>query len=205
MRSEYAANPRSLTPSGWSTNYDLTGEAILARKTPKVGVYRDADGNPNMFKDPLDVQTNAFRHPYPGESGERNILRRPGYFGIDTGLAKQWSITEQQKLKFSWEVCHVTNSVRFDAANSTNAFDLSSSGFGVYQFGAYQAPRDAIFPALQLLKLLPGRRRSSLLPSLLDFETFPRQGRHFDPHWRVGSRCWRTWTQHDLQSSTGRA
>lgn len=124
--------PFSIFPSGWSTNYDLTGEAILVGKTGKIGVYRDADGNPNMFRDPVDVQTNAFRHPYPGESGERNILRGPGYFGIDTGLAKQWSITEQQKLKFSWEVFNVTNSVRFDAANSTNAFDLSSSGFGVY-------------------------------------------------------------------------
>ncbi len=27
---------------------------------------------------------------------------------------------------------NVTNSVRFDAADSSNGFDLSSSGFGVY-------------------------------------------------------------------------
>jgi hypothetical protein len=59
-------------------------------------------------------------------------LRGPGYFGIDTGLGKQWSITEQQKLKFAWEIFNITNAVRFDAALSSNNFDLSSSGFGVY-------------------------------------------------------------------------
>jgi hypothetical protein len=94
-------------------------------------VYRDASGNPNMFPN-VDNAINAFRHPYPGESGERNILRGQGYFGIDAGLGKEWAITEQQKVKFAWEVFNVTNSVRFDAANSSNGFDLSSSGFGVY-------------------------------------------------------------------------
>jgi len=123
--------PFSIFPGGWSTNYDLTGEAILTGNPGKVGVYRDASGNPNMFPN-VDNAINAFRHPYPGESGERNILRGPGYFDIDAGLGKEWSITEQQKLKFAWEVFNVTNSVRFDAADSSNGFDLSSSGFGVY-------------------------------------------------------------------------
>jgi hypothetical protein len=58
-------------------------------------------------------------------------LRGPGYFGIDTGLGKQWSITEQQKLKFAWDIFNITNAVRFDATLSSNSFDLSSSGFGV--------------------------------------------------------------------------
>ena len=123
--------PFSIFPGGWSTNYDLTGEAILTGNPGKVGVYRDADGNPNMFPD-VDTAVGAFRHPYPGESGERNILRGQGYFGIDAGLGKQWNITERQTLKFAWEVFNVTNAVRFDAALSSNAFDLSSSGFGVY-------------------------------------------------------------------------
>jgi hypothetical protein len=123
--------PFSIFPGGWSTNYDLTGEAIRTGNPGKVGVYRDASGNPNMFRD-VNTAVNAFRHPYPGESGERNILRGPGYFGIDAGLGKEWSITEQQKVKFAWEVFNVTNSVRFDAADSSNGFDLSSSGFGVY-------------------------------------------------------------------------
>ena len=35
-------------------------------------------------------------------------------------------------MKFAWEVFNVTNGVRFDADLSAKAFDLSSSGFGVY-------------------------------------------------------------------------
>ena len=42
--------PCSIFPGGWSTNYDLTGEAILVGNPGKVGVYRDSSGNPNMFK-----------------------------------------------------------------------------------------------------------------------------------------------------------
>jgi len=60
--------PFSIFPGGWSTNYDLTGEAIRVGNPGKVGVYRDASGNPNMFPD-VNTAINAFRHPYPGESG----------------------------------------------------------------------------------------------------------------------------------------
>ena len=85
-----------------------------------------------MFKD-SNAAIAAFRPPYPGESGQRNELRGPGYFGIDAGLGKEWKVTEAQTLSFSWEVFNVTNSVRFDAALSSNNFDLTSStNFGVY-------------------------------------------------------------------------
>jgi len=67
-----------------------------------------------MFKDSTTANA-AFRHPYPGESGQRNELRGPGYFGIDTGVGKQWQIAKNQTLKFAWEAFNPTNSVRFDA------------------------------------------------------------------------------------------
>ena len=129
--------PFSIFVTGWSTNYNLPGQAFKIGDPGKVGVYTDANGNPNMFRNSTNPNApnyaqNAFRHPYPGEGGQRNELRGPGYFGIDTGLAKQWAITEQQQLKFSWEVFNVTNAVRFDAALSSNNFNLSSGGFGVY-------------------------------------------------------------------------
>lgn len=132
--------PFSIFPAGWSTNYNLTGEAILVGNPGKVGVYRDVNGNPNMFKD-VNAAVGAFRHPYPGETGERNNLRGQGYFGIDTGLGKEWQITEQQHIKFHWEVFNLTNAVRFDAALSSNNFDLSSAGFGVYSSPTLTKPR----------------------------------------------------------------
>ncbi|MGA7171291.1 MAG: hypothetical protein WBW02_07970 [Candidatus Sulfotelmatobacter sp.] len=57
---------------------------------------------------------SSFRYAYPGESGERNNLRGPGYSGVNMSLAKAWKITESQGLCFSWDVFNVTNAVRFD-------------------------------------------------------------------------------------------
>ncbi len=125
--------PFSIFPGGgWSTNYDLEGEAVEIGNPGRVGVHINAQGNPTMFAD-SDAAIAAFRHPYPGESGQRNELRGPGYFGIDAGLAKDWRIREGQTLSFSWEAFNVTNAVRFDAAQSANNFDLTTTtNFGVY-------------------------------------------------------------------------
>jgi hypothetical protein len=69
----------------------------------------------------------------PGEAGQRNNFRGPGFFGIDAGLAKTWNFSEQKLLRFSWEVFNVTNSVRFDAAGSLVNQDLVDiTGFGKF-------------------------------------------------------------------------
>jgi hypothetical protein len=124
--------PFSIFPGGgWSTNYNVRGEAIEVANPGPVGVHRDASGNPTMFANPAVI--NDFRHPYPGEGGQRNELRGPGYFGIDAGLDKDWKVRENQTLSFAWEAFNVTNAVRFDAALSSNNFDTSSvTSFGVY-------------------------------------------------------------------------
>ena len=117
---------------GWSTNYDLQGQAIATGNPGKVGVYTDAAGNREMFPNQQAAEA-AFRHPFPGESGQRNNLRGPGYFGIDSGLDKDWKIKEGQTLSFAWEAFNVTNAVRFDAAGSSLNFDQTSvTAFGLY-------------------------------------------------------------------------
>jgi hypothetical protein len=124
--------PFSIFPGGgWSTNYNIRGEAVEISNPGKIGAHQDASGIPRMFSDANAI--NAFRHPYPGESGQRNNLRGPGFFGIDAGLDKDWKIKEGQTLSFAWEAFNVTNAVRFDAAASANNFNLdSSTNFGVY-------------------------------------------------------------------------
>jgi len=117
--------------AGWSTNWQLEGSAVQTGATGKIGVFRDSSGNPNMFKNPTQA-LGAFRFPYPGESGERNNLRGPGYFEIDDGLYKTWKVTERQALKFAWETFNVTNSPRFDAAQGAYNFNLTSGIFGAY-------------------------------------------------------------------------
>jgi hypothetical protein len=122
------------TFTSFPTNWELPSAAILNGHKPKTGEFIDQNGNPNLFQNPTAAQGD-FRYSYPGESGQRNELRGPGYFGIDTGLSKQWPITESQNLKFSWEIFNLTNSVRFDVSalpQSTGQLDQPQGVFGNY-------------------------------------------------------------------------
>ncbi len=117
--------------AGWSTNWELEGAAVQTGAPGKIGVFRDSSGNPNMFQNPTQA-LGAFRVPYPGESGQRNNLRGPGYLELDSGLYKSWKITEQQNLKFAWEAFNLTNTPRFDAAQAAFQFGLTFGEFGAY-------------------------------------------------------------------------
>lgn len=128
--------------AGWATDFELEGTSVLTGPKPKTGVFRDPNGDPTVFKDPQSIVCacgpgtlagSNFRATLPGEAGQRNNFRGPGYFGIDAGLAKTWNFSEQKLLRFSWEVFNVTNSVRFDAAGSLVNQDLVDiTGFGKF-------------------------------------------------------------------------
>jgi hypothetical protein len=128
--------------NGWSTDYELNGSSIVTGPAPKTGVFLDSNGNPTVFKDPLSITcecsagsagNTTFRATYPGEAGQRNNFRGPGFFGIDAGLSKIWNVTENKSLRFAWEVFNVTNSVRFDAAGSLIGETLVGiTGFGLF-------------------------------------------------------------------------
>jgi hypothetical protein len=131
--------------TGWATNFELEGTSVLVGPKPKTGVYIDSNGNPNVFKNAQNIQCICpyepsgsgpvlFRDTYPGEAGQRNIFRGPGFFDIDGGLNKTWAFSEARLIRFSWEVFNVTNSVRFDAANAVDNEDLVDiTGFGKFQ------------------------------------------------------------------------
>jgi len=112
------------------TNWELNGFANLVGPKPKTGTFTDADGDVNMFQNP-STAISAFDFPFPGEVGQRNNFRSPGYFGIDMSLTKSWNFTERQKLAFNWSVYNITNSVRFDAFSILPEIDVSG-GFGKY-------------------------------------------------------------------------
>jgi hypothetical protein len=129
--------------AGWSTNFELQGSSVLTGPKPKTGVFFDSNNDPTVFKNPASLVCSCYpdsagapatwRPTYPGESGQRNNFRGPGYFEIDSGLTKMWHMTESKTLKFSWEVFNVTNSVRFDAAGSLIGQNLeTSTGFGIF-------------------------------------------------------------------------
>jgi len=112
----------------WATNFQLESPGVLIGKKPETGSFTvtqvSGGPGPNVFKDPgitdpnnPNAAINQFRPAFPGEKGDRNILRGPGTFGIDAGLSKAWHTRESQILKFTWEVFNVTNTPRFDVGN----------------------------------------------------------------------------------------
>lgn len=127
--------------NGWSTNFELEGSSILTGPKPKTGVFM-SNGSPSVFANPQSITcactagsagNTTFRATYPGEAGQRNNFRGPGFFGIDPGLSKTWNLSENKSIRFAWEVFNVTNSVRFDAAGSLIGQSLFSiTGFGLY-------------------------------------------------------------------------
>jgi len=126
-----------LAGDGWQTN--VSTESALVRTGPvKVHKNIEADGSPEVFADPNALIAGLstgypLRNPLPGEAGERNNFRGDGYFGLDSGLTKEWTLHDQHKLKFAWEVFNVTNSVRFDVNPLTSLQNQTNSGqFGVY-------------------------------------------------------------------------
>ncbi len=99
----------------WPTNWDEQGIAQMVTK-PQMGHHRDVStGAVSAFADPASAFA-AFRHPYPGEAGSRNVIRGDGFAGLDMALNKRWKLPlEGHSLQFRWEVFNVPNLHRFNA------------------------------------------------------------------------------------------
>jgi len=118
----------------WPTDWDLSGNAYLIAPV-KVGTFH-SPSDPSVvsvFSNFSSAQS-SFREPFPGEAGQRNNFRGPGYFSMDMGLAKRWLMpwSEHHSLQFRWEVFNVFNAVRFDPLSINAVMDYSGSTFGQY-------------------------------------------------------------------------
>jgi hypothetical protein len=104
------------------------------------GAYKKPNGTVNIFSDPASAE-NLFQPALPGQVGIRNTVRGDGYFGVDLGLAKRWTMpwSEKQSLFLRWEVYNVSNSTRFDFNDqSSSSPSESNNSIGVGQrFGNY--------------------------------------------------------------------
>ena len=117
------------------TNWFNSGNAVLVAPAPKAGAYKNSQGSGfvNLFAVGGTAAAADFREPFPGESGQRNIVRGDGFFGVDLGLSKRWKMPwkESQSLQLRWEVFNITNSTRFDAQSTNNdRLDTFGSSFG---------------------------------------------------------------------------
>jgi hypothetical protein len=135
----------------WPTNWDEQGIADMATR-PRIGHHKDSIGNISVFADPTTA-FNDFVHPFPGQSGSRNLIRGDGYAGLDMALSKRWTMPwEGQSLQFRWEVFNVPNLHRFNVESGlgTSACTCIASlqqlpgSFGDYT-GLLTQPREMQF------------------------------------------------------------
>jgi len=115
----------------WATNWEVQSNAVRTTKFNTCPT-RPTTGTPKLFGCNTAYAFQHFRNAYPGETGERNVFRVPGYIVLDMGLGKTFHpngisarIPESHELQFRWEVFNVTNTQKM------GAFDASRSGFGI--------------------------------------------------------------------------
>jgi hypothetical protein len=94
---------------GWPTNWNRRNYTVRIREV-QADPNRGGATAPNLFADPKAAY-QSFRSGFPGERGDRNIFRYPGFFVIDAALAKSWTMpwSENHKLQLRWETFNVTN------------------------------------------------------------------------------------------------
>jgi hypothetical protein len=95
----------------WATNWNLASAGTRLRD-PNAKPTKQGD-HPNLFQDPKYAY-QSYRNAYPGETGDRNVLRLDGYVALDFGLGKKFRIpnTEGHSVALRWEVFNATNTQR---------------------------------------------------------------------------------------------
>ncbi|MGH9819246.1 MAG: hypothetical protein ACRD43_03675, partial [Pyrinomonadaceae bacterium] len=90
----------------WATNWNVQSAGTLIRPID----FQAVRSTQSVFSNP-QAALNAFRNALPGETGQRNIFRLPGYSTLDLGLSKSFSMpwNENHKLAVRWEVFNVLN------------------------------------------------------------------------------------------------
>ena len=120
----------------WATNWNIEGDAMPNGPAPKATNPKHAfvngqDVGPNIFADPAAAEA-AFRPEWPGESGVRNNVIGDGMFSIDTGVSKDFVISEGKRIEFSWQAFNTTNSVRYDVRAAQPTLSDDPTQFGKY-------------------------------------------------------------------------
>lgn len=122
---------------GWPTNWNIRSNVVRIQPI-EASPTRGGASAPNLFADPVAAY-RSFRSPGPGETGERNYLRYPGYVALDLGLAKSFTMpwSENHKLQIRWEVFNLTNTQRLTGpiADTTFGVDPQNGGTPGVTFG----------------------------------------------------------------------
>lgn len=120
----------------WATNWNVPSKG---RQIKSLETSPTRTGDPNLFKDPVAAY-QSYRNAYPGEAGDRNVLREPNYVRFDMGLQKEFKLTERIRSQFRWETFNVTNTQPFTTlSNRTLDADPYLGGSPNADFGKFTA------------------------------------------------------------------
>jgi hypothetical protein len=97
---------------GWPTNWNRRNYTTRTRPI-EASPTRGGTSPANLFSNPTAAY-QSMRSGRPGERGDRNIWRYPGYVNLDLGLGKSFDMPwhENHQLQIRWEVFNVTNTQR---------------------------------------------------------------------------------------------
>ncbi len=118
----------------WATNWNVQSNVVRLRPLYSSPTKTGVGGVPNLFGDPT-FAFQSFRNARPGEPGDRNLLRDPGFTSVDMGLYKSFGVTEHSKLTFRFEVFNVSNTQSLTGVSNFGVgldpyLKTPSSGFG---------------------------------------------------------------------------
>jgi Carboxypeptidase regulatory-like domain len=112
----------------WATNWNVQSNAVRLNSFQSCP-DRGGITAPKLFGCNPDGIYQSLRNALPGESGERNTLRLPGYIDLDMGIAKKfnlpWGREGGQTLELRLEAFNVTNTQRMGALTG------GRTGYGV--------------------------------------------------------------------------
>lgn len=107
----------------WSTNWEVQSNVTMVGHVKTCPTRGDANNAPKLFGCDTVAAYQSYRPSYPGETGQRNILRAPGYINLDMGLSKIFTMpwSEKHQLALRWEIFNVTNTQRLTGADANNS------------------------------------------------------------------------------------
>jgi hypothetical protein len=102
----------------WATNWNVESSGVRIRPIQACPTRGGAD-EPSLFGCDRTYAYQSWRNAKPGETGDRNVIRLPGYVSLDMGLAKSFGMPwgEQHKLQIRVDAFNVTNTQRLGSVS----------------------------------------------------------------------------------------
>jgi hypothetical protein len=106
--------------SRWATNWNVQSSGVRLKPVSTCPTRGSGNDAPSLFGCNRTEAYQSWRNAKPGETGDRNVIRMPGYVSLDLGLAKSFTMpwSEDHRLQIRAEGFNVTNTQRFGSVSN---------------------------------------------------------------------------------------